>query len=112
MVERDDEDNWYDVYRDLRDEQRKKRASSLKKADDTGWTKHTEYHWFRMMQDPRDTDPANQSVLYKMEYWPSSNKWYFRGQYYRGALPKALLAEIAKQNEAIYIGQGSEYLLP
>jgi len=40
--------------------------------DDGGWTKHTEYHWSRMVNGER------------LDYWPSRKKFMFRGKVMRG----------------------------
>lgn len=37
-----------------------------------GWTRHTPYHWSRML----DAD--------RMDYWPSTGKWRWRGKTYYG----------------------------
>ena len=41
-------------------------------ADDGGWTKHSEYHWSRMVAG------------HKLDYWPSRNKFQYRGKVRRG----------------------------
>lgn len=40
--------------------------------NDGGWTKHTEYHWSRMVDGHR------------LDYWPSRKKWQYRGKVRRG----------------------------
>lgn len=66
-----------------REEQRKERRNRrLSAADATGWSKHSDTHWWRMVDGE------------KMHWWPSANKWLYRGKYYRGALPKDLLEKI------------------
>lgn len=40
--------------------------------DDGGWTKHTEYHWSRILRGTR------------LDYWPSRKKFRFRGIVKRG----------------------------
>lgn len=37
-----------------------------------GWTKHTEWHWSRDLAGSR------------MDYWPSTGKWKWRGRYFHG----------------------------
>jgi hypothetical protein len=41
-------------------------------ADDGGWTKHTEFHWSRIVAG------------HKLDYWPSRKKWQYRGKIKRG----------------------------
>jgi len=41
-------------------------------SDDGGWTKHTEFHWSRMVNGER------------LDYWPSRKKFQFRGKVKRG----------------------------
>ena len=41
-------------------------------SDDGGWTKHTEYHWSRMVNGR------------KIDYWPSRKKFSYRGKVQRG----------------------------
>lgn len=51
------------------------RAKFLEQAlidDDGGWTKHTQWHWSRMIDGER------------LDYWPSRKKFMFRGQVMRG----------------------------
>ena len=40
--------------------------------DDGGWTKHTEYHWSRIVDGKR------------LDYWPSRKKWQHEGKVRRG----------------------------
>lgn len=41
-------------------------------ADDDGWTKHTQWHWSRMVNGER------------LDYWPSRKKYQYRGEGRRG----------------------------
>lgn len=41
-------------------------------ADDGNWTKHTPYHWSRMINGER------------LDYWPSRKKFQWRGRVMRG----------------------------
>ena len=41
-------------------------------ADDGGWTKHTQWHWSRMVNGHR------------LDYWPSRKKYQYRGGVKRG----------------------------
>lgn len=52
---------------------RKKQGSkNLKRADPTGWTQHTKWHWSRDFGGAR------------LDYWPSRNKWMFGGEVMTG----------------------------
>ena len=51
------------------------RATFLAQAesqDDGGWTKHTKYHWSRLLNGKR------------LDYWPSRKKWQYNGKVQRG----------------------------
>ena len=49
-----------------------KRRENLEKADSTGWSKHTEYHWYRELNGSR------------LDYWPSTKKWQYQGKVMNG----------------------------
>ena len=53
--------------------------------DDGGWTKHTPYHWSRMIDGDR------------LDYWPSRKKWQYRGQVRRGL--KSMYAILRGNND-------------
>lgn len=60
------------------------RANALDKAksdDDGQWTKHTQWHWSRMVSGKR------------LDYWPSRKKWQYRGRVRRGLVPMYSLIE-------------------
>lgn len=44
--------------------------------DDGGWTKHTQYHWSRIVAGQR------------LDYWPSRKKWQYAGRVQRGDVRK------------------------
>jgi hypothetical protein len=51
------------------------RARFMAKAqadDDGGWTKHTDWHWSRMVDGHR------------LDYWPSRKKFQYQGRVMRG----------------------------
>ena len=73
----------YEVFDELRKQRQKRRAKRLSSADDTGWNKHSDTHWWRMVDGV------------KLHWWPSANKWLYNGVYYRGGLPK-FIAEKAR----------------
>lgn len=68
-------DDW-DVFRDMRAEKQAKRGARLAAADTTGWSRFCVTHFYR------DVDG------HRLEWWPSGNKWLYKGKYYRGGLPK------------------------
>lgn len=51
---------------------RKKFLSEAKVLDDGNWTKHTEFHWSRIVNG------------LKLDYWPSRKKWQYKGKVKRG----------------------------
>lgn len=61
-----------EVFDDMREHKKRRHKRNLESANDTGWTKHTEYHWTRMLNDAR------------IDYWPTRNKWRFLGKTYTG----------------------------
>ena len=44
--------------------------------DDGNWTKHTQYHWSRLVAGKR------------LDYWPSRKKWQYDGKVKRGDVVK------------------------
>lgn len=48
-------------------------------ADDGGWTKHTDYHWSRMVDGKR------------LDYWPSRKKFQYDGKVQRGDVMRIIL---------------------
>lgn len=54
------------------DADRKRFLAEAKGDDDGGWTKHTEYHWSRMINGRT------------LDYWPSRKKYSYRGKVQRG----------------------------
>ena len=71
----DDEDIW----RALKEHKKAKfdadRKNFLTQAiinDDGGWTKHTQWHWSRVVNGER------------LDYWPSRKKFQWHGQVQRG----------------------------
>lgn len=49
-----------DGFRAMKEYKKKRRAERLENADDDGWSKHTEHHWYRYIKGK------------KIDYWPSS----------------------------------------
>ena len=54
------------------DSDRKRFMAEAQSFDDGGWTKHTEFHWSRMVAG------------HKLDYWPSRKKWQWKGKISRG----------------------------
>jgi hypothetical protein len=46
--------------------------------DDGGWTKHTQWHWSRMVNGER------------LDYWPSRKKYQWRGKIQRGDVTRII----------------------
>lgn len=84
----------YAVFDELRKQKQKRRARRLAATDDYGWTKHTETHWSRMLTN-------SHGMRDKLDYWPSSNKWLFKGKYYRGGLPKWIAEKVEEENKQL-----------
>lgn len=80
-------DEIWDVLKDIsREKFNADRSRFLAEAaakDDGFWTKHTPYHWSRMLAGSR------------LDYWPSRKKYAFRGKVRRGDV----LAVIKKYSE-------------
>ena len=66
-----DRDPFWDALKEYKKEKfNADRQRALDKAqadDDGGWTKHTEYHWSRMLNGKR------------LDYWPSRKKFMLTG---------------------------------
>ena len=57
-----------DDFRAMQARTKQHRAEMLDKADTTGWTQHTDYHYSHVFNGER------------MDWWPSSGKAIFRGK--------------------------------
>ena len=57
-----------DVFNAMKAQTKQHRADMLAKAETTGWTQHTEYHFSRTFGGDR------------MEWWPSGGKAKWRGK--------------------------------
>lgn len=51
----------------LKQMNKERKQRNLSAADPTGWTKHTEHHWSRLVAGK------------KLNYWPSRNKFQYDG---------------------------------
>ena len=56
-----------DAFRGLNAYHKERKRKNLAAADSDGWNKHTEYHWWRMLNGK------------KLDYWPSRNKFMYDG---------------------------------
>lgn len=79
----------YEVFREIEKQRKNRRAKRLANTSDAGWSKHTETHWYRFIDGE------------KLHYWPSANKWLYKGRYYRGALPKDILKLVESQDKVV-----------
>lgn len=57
-----------DAFKGMKEHYQKVRHHRLETTDDTGWSKHTRYHWYRTLNGS------------KLDYWPSRNKFMYRGK--------------------------------
>lgn len=61
-----DDDSMGDLFRAMHAEQKIHKENRLKRASDLiGWTKHTEYHWSRLLNGA------------KLNWWPTTNRWSY-----------------------------------
>ena len=71
------DDDMGDVFRAMKERNKERKADNLATANQTAaldWLKHTPYHWSLML------DGA------KLDYWPSTNKWMWRGKKFTGTI--------------------------
>ena len=61
-----------EIFRDLRETKKTRKQERLAKADPTGWTQHTPYHWSRTLNGKR------------LDYWPSTHKFQYEGKVHHG----------------------------
>ncbi len=61
-----------DDYKFLKELKKDRREKNLASANGDGWTKHTEYHWSRLLNGIR------------IDYWPSRNKFQYDGRVMTG----------------------------
>ena len=65
------------------DADRQRFLADAQSHDDGGWTKHTEFHWSRMVDGER------------LDYWPSRKKFQYRGKVQRGNVMRIVRAAAA-----------------
>jgi hypothetical protein len=67
-----------DDFRALKEHNKKRRQSNLNEATSAhwpwDWVKHTDYHWSITLQGDR------------LDYWPSGNRFRWRGKTYFGGV--------------------------
>jgi hypothetical protein len=61
-----------EIFNAMREADRWRRHRNLTAADPTEWTVHTDVHWSRTLDGDR------------LDYWPSRNKFRWRGKTYCG----------------------------
>jgi len=87
-------DDIYEVFDEIKKHRQERRNKRLAQADDFGWSKHSDTHWYRMLTD-------SFGMKQKLRWWPSANKWLYKGQYYRGGLPKWLKELVEDDNKRL-----------
>ena len=81
-----------DIFRAMTEYKKERRAARLKRADDTGWQKHTMYHWYRIINGK------------KVNYWPS-NGLVMIGKKRRNINSKYMRKLLAEANQNIAAGE-------
>jgi len=61
-----------EVFNAMKQADKERRENNLDKADLSGFTKHTYYHYSMTLQEKR------------LDYWPSKNKWRWNNKTYHG----------------------------
>lgn len=84
----------YEVFNEMRRQKQERRNKRLANTSDFGWSKHSETHWYRMLDGE------------KLHWWPSANKWLYRGKYYRGGLPRAIRERLHEDDNRLRGTQG------
>jgi len=75
----------FEVFNIIRKERQERRNKRLNETSDKGWSKHADTHWYLIIDGV------------KLDYWPSANKWQFKGRYYRGSIPRWLYDTIQEK---------------
>lgn len=63
-----------EAFRDMREAKKIEKEKRLAKADTTGWTKHTDYHFSKIVDGK------------KLDWWPSTCKAQYNGAMVYGSL--------------------------
>ena len=61
-----------DVFKSMKEADKERRVNNLENADLSGFTRHDTYHYSCYLQEKR------------LDYWPSKNKWMWKGKIYHG----------------------------
>ncbi len=61
-----------DYFNEMREYHKARRHRNLAKADPTGWTVHTDWHWSRDLAGHR------------LDYWPSRHRFMWKGKVMTG----------------------------
>lgn len=61
-----------DIFNSYRQFNKERGRNNLAKADPAGWNQHTDWHWSRELLGS------------KLDYWPSKNKFMWRGKVMTG----------------------------
>lgn len=61
-----------EVFDDMREHSRRRRKRNMEVANPAGWMLHTQWHWSRILDG------------YRLDYWPSKNKWKYKGKIEQG----------------------------
>ena len=56
------------VFKQMRIQDKERKAKNLSITNPFGWTKHTDFHWSRELRGNR------------LDYWPSRNKFMYEGK--------------------------------
>ena len=78
---------WAKFSRRLDEYHKKRKRENLQNADDSGWTKHTEYHWSRMLNGKR------------LDYWPSTTRFQYDGKVMTGGIEGFIKNRLAKDED-------------
>lgn len=62
------------IFQGWKSAKQRRKAQNLAAVDPTGWHKHTDYHWSRIVAGK------------KLDYWPSTRKWMYEGRVMHGDL--------------------------
>ena len=78
-----------EVFNSMREATKRHRADMLSKADTSGWTQHTPYHFSRVFGGER------------MDWWPSGGKAHYKGRMIYGHRKvNALIARLITEHKA------------
>lgn len=82
--------DWKHFKNAMRERRQMERQKRLEEANDKGWSKHTKYHWYMILENN-----------IKLDYWPSTGKYMVLGRVFRyNTLPFRVKEEIAAKQAA------------